>query len=312
MVNTTKHQTLNIRRLILKDVIIIGGGPAGVSAALYTARAGINTTIIHKGGGALDKAERIDNYYGTPGISGTALLANGLAHAADVGAEIIKGEVVKILRDTQHGHFTVETTTASHTAHALLLATGASRATPNIPGLADFEGKGVSHCAVCDAFFYKGKDVAVLGSGPYALSEANELRPLVNSLTLLTNGHEPSIPLPPDIKVRKEKIREVTGEKRLTAITLEPEGETLPINGLFIAIGIAGATELAKKAGAFTENGAVLVDKNMQTGIPGLWAAGDCTPGMKQIAKAVYEGAVAGTDIVSYIRNTTPPVNTKR
>jgi len=289
----------------LIDAIIIGGGPAGVSAALYTARAGMKTIIITKGGGALDKAERIDNFYGSAGVTGPALLASGLAHAADMGGEIIQGEVIQIKQNHHEGHFSVKTTSASYTTRALLLATGANRSTPPIPGLAAYDGKGVSHCAVCDAFLYKGKDVAVLGSGPYALSEANELLPLVKSLTFLTNGTEPSTPLPDGAIIRKEKIREVTGDKRLTAITLEPDGETLPVNGLFIAIGIAGATELARKAGAFTENGAVITDKNMQTGIPGLWAAGDCTGGMKQIAKAVYEGAAAGTDIIRYLRGGT-------
>ena len=286
----------------MTDAIIIGGGPAGVSAALYTARAGIKTIVIHKGGGALEKAEKVDNFYGSAGVTGPALIKAGLAHAAEMNAEIIEDEVVKIHRDISHGYFTVETTSATYTTRALLLATGSSRATPAIPGLADYEGKGVSHCAICDAFFYRGKDVAVLGSGPYALSEANVLLPLVKSLTFLTNGAEPSAPLPSETTIRKEKIREVLGQSRLTAVSLEPDGQTLPLNGVFVAQGIAGATELARKAGAFTENNAVIVDKNMQTGIPGLWAAGDCTGGMRQIAKAVYEGAVAGLDIVNYLR----------
>ena len=286
----------------MTDVIIIGGGPAGVSAALYTARAGMKTIIIHKGGGALDKAEKVDNFYGSAGVTGPTLLAAGLDHAMDMGAEVISGEVVKIQWNVLEGHFIAEAESTTYAARALLLATGASRSIPAIPGLADYEGKGVSHCAVCDAFFYKGKDVAVLGSGAYALSEAKELLPLVKSLTFLTNGTKPSTLLPPEITVRTEKIREVLGDTRLTAITLEPDGETLPTNGLFIALGTAGATDLARKAGAFIEDNAVVTDKNMQTGVPGLWAAGDCTGGMKQIAKAVYEGAVAGTDIVRYLR----------
>ena len=286
----------------MKDAIIIGGGPAGVSAALYTARAGLATAIIHKGGGALEKAERIENFYGSHGITGPALLEAGLTQAAAVGAEIIEGEVVKIQRHPKDGHFIVETTEASYTAITLLLATGTSRLTPKISGLAAYEGKGVSHCAVCDAFFYRGKDVAVLGSGPYALSEANELLPHVKTLTFLTNGEEAPAPLPSNAAVRTEKIREIHGDTRLTGVIFEPDGEDLPLHGLFIALGTAGAPELARKAGALTENNAVLVDGNMQTAVPGLWAAGDCTPGMKQIAKAVYEGALAGTDMVRYIR----------
>ena len=286
------------------DVLIVGGGPAGVSAALYTARAGIDTTIICMGIGALEKAERVDNFYGNGGITGQALVEVGLSQASDVGVEIITGEVVKIEQQNIDGEwlFSVETADASVTARALLLATGNSRAMPKIPGLIDYEGKGVSHCAVCDAFFYRGQDVAVLGSGKYALSEAKELIPLVNSLTLLTNGNELEALLPAGITVRKEKIREAIGEARLTGIVLEPDGEILPVSGLFLALGIAGATDLAYKLGAFTENNAIIVDKNMRTSVPGLWAAGDCTGGMKQIAKAVYQGAEAGTDMVRFLR----------
>ena len=286
----------------MTDVLIIGGGPAGVSAALYTARAGMKTIIIHKDSGALEKAERVDNYYGCAGISGPELVSTGLAQAADVGAEVVHGEVVKVTQDFTSGYFIAETAQAAYTTKTLLLATGTNRATPKIPGLDAYEGKGVSHCAVCDAFFYKGKDAAVLGHSRYALSEVKELLPLANSVTLLTNGKTPDATFPPEVKIYSEKIREVQGEARLSSVTLEPDGEALPISGLFIAVGTAGATELARKLGALTENNTVTVDKHMRTNIPGLWAAGDCTDGMKQIAKAVYQGAEAGTDMVRFLR----------
>ena len=143
----------------MTDILIIGGGPAGVSAALYTARAGMKTAIIHKDIGALEKAEKIDNYYGNPGITGPELIKIGQDQAAEVGAELIPGEVVKIeqqFSDNQP-HFIVETTNKTYTAQAILLATGASRATPKLPGLAEYESKGVSHCAVCDAFSIRAK-----------------------------------------------------------------------------------------------------------------------------------------------------------
>ena len=295
------------------DALIIGGGPAGVSAALYTTRAGMKTTIIYKDNGALEKAEKVDNFYGSAGITGNALVEAGLHQAADIGADIVKGEAIKIIFEISDNKpvFIVETADNAFTTRALLLATGTNRPMPPIPGLADYEGKGVSHCAICDAFFFKGKNVAVLGSGSYALSEAKELLPLVNSLTILTNGNEPEVTFPPEAIIRNEKIREVQGETRLTGVVLDtppgmPTTDTdesfINLNGLFIAQGTAGATELARKLGALVETNAVIVDKNMQTNIPGLWAAGDCTGGMKQIAKAVYEGAVAGTDMVSYLR----------
>ena len=288
----------------MTDLIIVGGGPAGVSAALYTARAGIKTKIIYKDLGALEKAEKVDNFYGNAGISGPDLISSGLAHATDVGAEVEQGEVIKIEHDFSDSNtqFLVETTVANYTTKAVLLATGANRQSPKIPGLATYEGKGVSHCAICDAFFYKGKDVAVLGHSQYALSEAKVLLPLVKSLYLLTDGNEPEADFPPDIIVRKEKICKIQGEARLTGVNLGLDDEILPIDGLFIALGTAGATALARKLGALVENNTVLADKNMRTNIPGIWAAGDCTTGMKQIAKAVYEGTEAGMDIIRHLR----------
>jgi len=305
------------------DVLIIGGGPAGVSAALYTARANLKTCIIYKDFGALTKAEKIDNFYGSPGVTGRELITAGLTQAADVGVEVIAGEVVKIEAQYHRNSplFKVETTDKSYTTRAVLLTTGANRQTPNIPGLSAYEGKGVSHCAVCDAFFYKGKDVAVLGHGQYALSEVMTLLPVVNSVTLLANGSEPEITFPPEVIIRKGKINKVLGEARLTGVDLLSDVNScnassstpsdtsssnsvdiIEINGLFIAIGTAGATDLARKIGAFVDNNAVITDDNMQTNVPGLWAAGDCTGGMKQIAKAVYDGAKAGTDIVRVLR----------
>ena len=287
----------------MNEVVIIGGGPAGVSAALYTTRAGISTKIIYKDNGALETAEKIDNFYGSPGVSGRGLVISGLAHAKEMGADIINSEVVKIEHQFDgDGNFVIETTDSRHTPQALLLATGASRAMPKIPGLLEYESKGVSQCAICDAFFYKGKDVAVLGHGEYALSEVKVLLPLVKSVTVLTNGKEPEASFPADVIVCKEIVKEILGETRLSGVALEPAEEIVQISGLFIAIGTAGATALARKIGALTEDNAVIVDNNMQTNIPGLWAAGDCTAGMKQIAKAVYDGAKAGTDIVKYMR----------
>jgi len=306
----------------MTDIIIIGGGPAGVSAALYTARAGLATKIIYKDSGALFTAEQVDNFYGNAGITGQALVTYGLAQAEAVGAEIISGEVVKIEQVYDGiGHFLVETVDSGFTSRALVLATGASRSVPKIPGILEYEGKGVSHCAVCDAFFYRGKDVAVLGHGEYALSEVKTLTPLVRSVTVLTNGREPEADFPSDVAVRKEVVKEVLGDTRLTGVTLEltdashilhevaatpssdnAEATALQISGLFIAIGTAGATALARKIGALTDSNVVITDENMRTNIPGLWAAGDCTAGMKQITKAVYDGAKAGTDIVKFLR----------
>jgi len=283
------------------DVLIIGGGPAGVSAALYTARAGFSTTIIYNGYGALEKAERVDNFYGRYGVAGVDLIKDGLEQAKNVGARIISGEVIKI-RLADDFSFIAETAEAEYPARTMLFATGVSRKAPKIPGLAEYEGKGVSYCAVCDAFFYRGKDVAVLGNSQYALSEVRELLPIASSVTLLTNGEKPDVKFPPEVKKRTDKIKEIKGDKIITGVAFESKKRTYPISGLFIAQGTAGGADLARKMGAAIENNDVITDAQRRTNIPGLWAAGDCTAGMKQIAKAVYDGAAAGMDIVKYLR----------
>ena len=275
----------------MSNVIIIGNGPAGVSASLYTARAGVETTIIGSGLGALGKAEKIENYYGfAEPVDAKELVAAGIAQAKRAGVSYIEDEVVGIGFGQK---LMVSTKTASYEADYVVLSTGASRSTPPIPGLRELEGHGVSYCAVCDAFFYRGKDVAV--------HEASELLPVVGSVTVLTNGAELTGVLPEGAKLDTRKITAFEGDGVVEKVTFE-DGESLAISGVFVAVGVAGSTDLAKKLGAATEGNRILVDEKMATNVPGLYAAGDCTGGMLQIAKAVYQGAQAGTSIVAEIR----------
>lgn len=197
---------------------------------------------------------------------------------------------------------TVITKSGEYEADSVVLATGTSRTAPKINGLREYEGHGVSYCAVCDAFFYRGKDVAVLGDGSYALHEALELLPTSNTVTILTNGKEPEFQVPQNIIVNASIIDSIRGNDAVEEVHFQ-NGETLHISGLFVAIGVAGSTDLAKKIGAVTQNNKIIVDENMSTNIPGVYAAGDCTGGLLQISKAVYEGARAGTEIVKYLRN---------
>ena len=196
---------------------------------------------------------------------------------------------------------TVETIGEDYPADAVILATGASRAVPRIPGLAGLEGHGVSWCAVCDAFFYRGRDVAVLGSGEYALHEVQALLPVAHSVTLLTGGAPLTAQFPPEVAVRTEVVEAILGEERVTGVQLK-DGGTLEVSGVFVALGVAGSTALARKLGAEVNGSRIVVDDHMQTTLPGLYAAGDCTGGLLQVAKAVYEGAVAGTEAAKALR----------
>lgn len=283
----------------MANVVIIGSGPAGVSASLYTARAGVDTTVLTMGQGALGRTEKIQNYYGFPeAIPGGELESRGIEGAKAVGVKFLETEAVGL---TFTDKLTVETLDGDYPADAVILATGASRAAPPVPGLAGLEGHGVSYCAVCDAFFYRGKDVAVIGSGEYALHEAGALLPVARSVTLLTNGTPLTAEFPPEITVRTEKIEAILGEQAVTGVQLAG-GEELAVSGVFLALGVAGSTALARKIGAETNGSRIVVDERMMTTVPGLFAAGDCTGGLLQVAKAVYEGALAGSEAAKALR----------
>ena len=283
----------------MPKIIIIGSGPAGVSAALYAVRAGADTTVLTKGPGALDRAEKIENYYGfAQPVSGAELERRSIENAKRLGAKFVAAEAVGL---TYTDQLTVETLDGDYPADAVILATGASRAAPRIPGLAGLEGHGVSYCAACDAFFYRGKDVAVLGSGEYALHEVQALLPVVKSVTLLTNGAPLTAQFPPEVKVLPQKVEAILGETVVTGVQLSG-GETLAVSGVFVALGVAGSTALARKLGAEVDGSRIVVDEKMQTTVPGLYAAGDCTGGLLQVAKAVYEGAQAATEAVKALR----------
>lgn len=282
----------------MPKVIIVGNGPAGVSASLYIKRGGADVQIIGKDMGALGKAEKIENYYGfKDGITGEELIKTGIIQAKNLGVEVINDEVVGISYD---GNFIVKTKQDEYKSDALIMATGTARKAPAIKGLSELEGRGVSYCAVCDAFFYRGKDVAILGNGEYALNEANEIANVANSVTILTNGKNSEADFG-EYKVINTEIAELKGEERLEKVLFKDKTE-INVSGVFVAVGTASTSDLARKIGAFIENNKIVVNDKMETNIPGLFAAGDCTGNMLQVAKAVYEGAVAGTEALKFVR----------
>lgn len=281
------------------DSIIIGNGPAGITASIYIKRAGLNPLVIGKGFGALEKAEKIENYYGfEEPISGKDLAQKGIIQARRLGIEVKEDEVTLIEYD---GEFVIKTVNNTYKAKTVILATGVNRQTPKIKGIEEYEGKGVSYCAICDAFFYRNKDVAVLGSGNYALNEINTLMPIAKTVTMITNGEKPIENRSSEIKTIEKKIREVRGTNTVEEVEFE-DNTNININGLFIAQGVASSTDLAKKVGALTTNRNIIVNEKQETNLPGLYAAGDCTGGTLQIAKAVHEGMIAGLEVVKKIK----------
>ncbi|MCI7676314.1 MAG: NAD(P)/FAD-dependent oxidoreductase [Phascolarctobacterium sp.] len=281
------------------QAVIIGGGPAGVSAALYLARANIKTAIVENGPGALARAHKIENFYGIA-ASGLKLYAEGLEQARSLGVDIIQDEVLAV---EYYDSFVL---TLKHQAEplpapALILATGTKNVTLNLPGLVELEGKGISYCAVCDGFFFRKKKLAVLGHGAFALHEAEYLRHLADAVTVLTNGQDDSAAKAAGFATITTPVTAVTGSERLQAVRFA-DGSELEVSGLFIALGTADSTDMARKLGAQLDGRFIKVDADGATNIPGLFAAGDCIGGLKQVAKAVHDGARAGLATIKFLR----------
>lgn len=284
----------------VERIVIIGAGPAGIAAALYTARGNMDPLVIETGIGALEKAESIENYYGLERpLSGSELYERGITQAKALGVRFVEAQVLGVGGfDT----FTVKTTVGDFDTESVILATGGKRSAPRIPGIREFEGKGVSYCAVCDAFFYRNKEVAVLGNSDFALHEAEELRNVTPSVTIYTDGKEPEFSKDCPFAVDTARIQAIEGEDRVSGLRLQND-TIVPADGVFVALGTAGSTEIARQMGAeLTEKGNIRVNGEMETTIPGLFAAGDCTGGLLQVSKAVYEGSMAGISAGKYVR----------
>ena len=289
----------------MHDVIIIGKGPAGISAALYTIRANLDTLVIGTATGSLMKAEKIENYYGlTQPVSGSELMKIGEQQVTRLGGTILQDEVMGI---DFLGHFEVKTAQGSHQAKAVLIATGAPVVRVPVKGLQSFEGRGVSYCTTCDGFFHRGKPVGVIGYNDFGVHEAIELLAFTNQVTFFTNGKplqlsEASKSGLSAFSLVETPISELYGEETLAGVRMA-DGSEVPLSGLFIAYGSASGATFALQMGIAMEGLSIKVDGHMATNIPGLFAAGDVTGGFKQVAVAVGQGALVGRHMIEFVRS---------
>lgn len=279
------------------DVIIIGAGPAGISASLYAKRANLNVLILYYGQANLEQATKIENYYGFPeGVGGKELYNEGIKQAKNLGIEVNETEVLGI--ESNGETYNVKTVEGSFETKAIILSTGNKKIKPNIKGISEFEGKGISYCAICDAFFFRNKNVAVIGNGNFAISEAEELSHVVSNVTILTDGlNKPNC----NFDVNTKKISAIVGDTQVRKVEFE-DGSFIEIDGLFIALGEAGASDFAKTLGIIQNGENIKINDKMETNVKGIFACGNITGGLLQIAKAVYEGAEAGISVANYIR----------
>lgn len=292
------------------DVLIIGCGPAGLSAAIYTGRANLSTAVfgnVKKGN--LYKAHIIANYLGFPeNISGPDLCSKGLEHAKKLGAKIIENEIVGINMEEEKFEIKDNTGKTYH-GKTVIITTGQSYALSGIKNEKEFTGKGVSYCVTCDGNFFKGKNVVVIGNGDYAAEEALQLLSYTKKITILSHGKDFGFSAGMEqalkengIQTKKtERILEISGGEKAEKLAIQG-GETLPVEGVFMAVGVAGATAFAKKLGLEMENNYIKTDKQGCTNIPGVFAAGDCTGGPPQVASSVGSGCNAALSAIKSLR----------
>ena len=300
------------RRFFMYDAIIIGAGPAGISAALYAKRANLSVLVLYHGESQLGKAHKIDNYYGfVDGITGAELYAAGIEQAKKLGIEVVESEVTGIQFETEQS-YSVETPGKAFSGKSVVIATGNKKLRPAVKGIKEFEGKGISYCAVCDGFFYRGKRVVVVGDKLYAFQEASHLAPIASSVVVLTDGKDTAEisalvdgagpALAGKITVDGRKIAEITGGSSVGSVVFA-DGGSIPADGVFVALGSAGGADFAKKLGLALDGDSIKVDQKMATSARGIFSCGNVNGGLLQVCKAVYEGGVAGLSAVEYVRS---------
>lgn len=279
---------------MIYDLIIIGGGPAGVSAGVYAARKQLKTALITGDfGGQSVVSEGIENWIGTIKISGNDLAKSLEAHLRAYAGEYVdikEGELVEDISKTNEG-FEVKTNKGSFNSKTLLITTGSYRRKLDIPGAKEFDNKGVTYCASCDGPLFSGQDVVVIGGGNAALESAAQLLAYCKSVTLLNRsdklkGDEITVSKlseNPNFKIIKNAVpKEIKGEKFVTGIVYEDaitkEEHFIETPGIFVEIGLLPTTYFAKNVIDLNELNQIPIDpRTQQTKTPGIWAAGDCT-----------------------------------
>ncbi|MBS7625906.1 FAD-dependent oxidoreductase [Candidatus Bathyarchaeota archaeon] len=288
------------------DILIIGAGPAGLQAAIHAARSRLRTVLVGKVKYSGLARAHIDNYCCIDGIRrGLEFLKGGIDQAARFGAEILEEEVLDIVRGD--GGFNVETDSGLEiSAKTLIFATGTRKNRLGVKGESEYVGRGVSYCVECDANFFKGKKVAVIGDGSAAASGAVLLAAYAEKVYLVSEDLDVSDRLrhqleSSGVELLHGKVKEIQGGDKVERLILEES--TVDVDGVFIELGQKGAVELASKIGVNIDgDGFIVTGKSQETNIPGVFAAGDVCGPPFQVAKAVGEGCVAALSAVKYLK----------
>lgn len=299
------------------DVLVIGAGPGGLTAALYASRANLSTIILDKGapGGEVLNTSEVENYPGFSLISGPELAEHMFNSATRFGARYEYGDVTHI--EPGQGSHQVHTSQTIYEAKAVIIATGAHHRHLNVPGEEELAGQGVSYCAVCDGFFFKDRELFVVGGGDSAVEEGTYLTQFAKKVTIVHRRDElRAQQVLQNRAFNNDKVEfiwdstveSINGENQVESVTIKnvKTGETYekPTDGVFIYIGILPNSDLVKDLGVTDEEGWIITDNKMSTKIPGIYAVGDVrqTP-LRQISTAVGDGSLAGHFAYDYIQS---------
>lgn len=299
------------------DVVVIGAGPGGLTAALYASRSNLSVIILDRGiyGGQMNNTAEIENYPGFKSILGPDLAQNMYDGATQFGAEYVYGNVTNV--EDQGEYKLIHTDDGDYQAKAVVIATGADHRKLGVPGEQEYSGRGVSYCAVCDGAFFKNREVAVIGGGDSAVEEGLYLAQLASKVTIIHRRDQ----------LRAQKIiqqrafdndkiefvwnantEEVLGdEQKVTGVRytdkVTGEEHVLPASGAFIYVGIDALTDGFQNLNILDEKGWVVTDEHMRTAVPGIFAIGDVRrKDLRQITTAVGDGGVAGQQAFNYIQ----------
>ncbi len=294
-----------------KDVIIIGSGIAGISAAIYLKRSNVSFALLDKGapGGKLNNIHRIDNYAGTPSISGPGLASVLLEQATSLGVSFDYGNVVAISKEKDG--FLVRGEDESWKGKSIIIATGLSSRAQTVPGEKERIGRGVSYCATCDGAFFKGKKVAVVGYEDHAVEDALYLSSIASKVYFIAPSpikgaqvHVETLKATKNIEILEDtSLISISGSPLVDRIVVSNQGgeKEIDVSGVFPLFGEVPSNASFASLGLKTEKGFIHVDSDMGTNVPGVFAAGDIvSKKLRQLITAASDGAIAATSAISY------------
>lgn len=301
----------------IRDMLIIGSGPAGLGCALYAARAGIDALVVEKNplpGGQIVNTTEVDNYLGLPGIGGFEMGDTFRKHAEKMGAEFVEDDISSVR--SEDGIYIVSGAKAEYKTKTVVFAMGAHRSKLGIPGEEEFTGRGVSYCATCDGAFFRNKDTVVIGGGDVAVEDAVYLAGLCSHVTLVHRRDElRAAKSVQDALFAKENVTvawnsipdEVVGDGVVKALNIHNketgEKSEVPVSGVFIAVGMKPDSDLAEGLCDLDEKGYIIAGEDCKTSAPGVYAVGDVrTKTLRQVITAVADGACAVTSAEGYLR----------